>query len=94
MSGFVPYLNPADGGLYLSPIWISDTQNTPLYGIRGRLRGLWHFLHAYNSVADGDTVSGVGDLSGKTFYLLRNVIDLYGSPGVCVIETSHTVEAN
>jgi hypothetical protein len=88
--GTVPYTNPSDGGLYLSPIWIHDTTTSPTKGLRGRKRGFWHFLHPIASVADGDTVSGTGDLSGKTFRFIKQSQGL----GVYVIETSNTLETN
>jgi hypothetical protein len=92
--GTVPFTNPADGGIYLAPLWISDPTTTPAFGLRGRQRGLWHFLHPLASVADGDTFSGVGDLAGKTFLMIKSVYDPNGSPGVMVVETSNTLETN
>lgn len=94
LSGVIPFTNPSDGGLYLSQLWIGDPTTTPINGIRGRLRGLWHFLHAATSVADGDTFSGVGDLSGKTFLCVKNSPDSSGSYGVMVVEASNTLESN
>lgn len=90
MLGAVPFPNSADGGLYLSRIWIHDPTTLPVNGIRGRMRGLWHFLHAIASVADQDTVSGVGDLAGKTYLFIKTS----GNSGVYSIETSNTVETN
>ena len=88
--GGVPFTNPADGALMVSPLWISDPTTTPVNGVRGRLRGIWHFLHPAASVADGDTFSGVGDLSGKTFLCVKSL----GVGGVLIVETSNTVETN
>lgn len=92
--GSIPFTNPSDGGLYLSQLWISDPTTAPIYGIRGRLRGLWHFLHPYASVADGDTVTGVGSLSGRTFLFLKAVTDQTGNQGIMTVETSDTLETN
>lgn len=88
--GVMPYPNPADGGAYLSPVWISDPTTSPIYGVRGRMRGFWHWLHPIASVNDGDTFSGTGDLSGKTFVILKPTTHA----GVFVIETSATLETN
>ena len=89
-AGGVPFTNPSDGALMISPIWISDPTTTPVNGIRGRLRGIWHFLHPAASVADGDTFSGVGDLTGKTFLCIKTL----GVGGVLIVETSNTLETN
>jgi hypothetical protein len=88
--GAIPFPNPSDGGAYLSPVWISDPTTSPANGIRGRMRGFWQWLHPIASVSDGDTLSGTGDLAGKTFLILKP------SPhsGVVVLETSATLETN
>lgn len=95
MIGNMPYTNPADGGLYISPVRWVDTNGGSGNGIRGRIRGFWHFMHALGNVADGDTFSGAGDLAGKTFLVIK------GGPGngaalasVYIIETSDTLETN
>lgn len=94
MIGSVTYPNPADGGLYLSPVWVHEGST-----IRGRLRGLWQLLHAVGSVNDGDTFSGTGPLAGKTFLCLKpgigwNASDSYQATTVLVLETSDTWETN
>lgn len=91
IGGVLPYPNSADGGIYLSPIWISDN-NTPATPImRGRMRGMWHICHPPSgSVADGDTISGVGELAGKSFLFIK----LGQTGGVYSIETSDTLETN
>lgn len=89
--GTIPYTNPEDGGLYLSPLWIHDPTTAPANNLRGRMRGLWHFLHALTgTVANLDTVTGVGDLSGKTFLFLKQG----GLSDIYTIETSNTLETN
>lgn len=88
--GNVPFPNPPDGGLYLSPIWVHDPTTVPVNNVRGRMRGFWHFLHTAASIADLDTVTGVGDLAGKTFLFLK----LGGNAGVYTMETSNTWETN
>lgn len=88
--GAIPFTNPEDGGLYLSPLWISDLSTTPIKGVRGRLRGLWHFLHPITSVADGDTVTGTGSLNGRTFLFIKQS----GGSALYTMETSNTLETN
>ena len=88
--GTLPYTNPADGGLYLSPIWLADPTTSPANGIRGRMRGFWLELHAASNFADGDTFTGVGDVNGKTFLMLKSS----GSSGIYTLETSDTLETN
>jgi len=89
-AGNAPYTNPADGGLYLCPVWITDPTTTPANGLRGRMRGFWGFCHAVAGVADLDTFSGTGDLAGKTFLILKTS----GNSGCYIIETSNTLESN
>lgn len=81
------YPNSADGGLYVSPVWINEVA-TKL--IRGRMRGLWAPCHAATNFNDGDTFSGTGDLAGKTFAIIKSGYESYGY----VIETSATLETN
>lgn len=88
--GSIPYPNPSDGGVYLSPLWISDPTTAPANGVRGMLRGLWHWLHPIASVNDRDTISGVGALAGYTFMILKPG----ANSGLIVIETSNTLVTN
>lgn len=90
LNGVVPYTNPTDGGLYIAQVWIHDPTTSPTGSIRGRFRGLWHFLHPIASVNDADTFSGTGTLAGKTFLIIKQS----GSAGLYVIETSNTLEVN
>lgn len=91
--GLLPYPNPMDSGLYLSQVWVHEaptTGATPV--LRGRLRGLWHFLHPVSAqVTDGDTWSGTGALAGKTFLMVKPSAD---GVGAFVLETSNTWEVN
>lgn len=86
----LPYPNPADGGAYISPCWLSDPTTTPANGLRGRLRGFWHWLHPVASVNDLDTISGTGDLAGRSFRFIKPT----PNSGVYLIETSATLETN
>jgi len=90
LMGTVPYPNPSDGGLYLSPIWITET-SSPAGNIRGRMRGMWHFLHGSSAaVADGDVFTGTGSLGGKTFIAIKTG----NSTTTYIFETSDTLETN
>lgn len=86
----LPYPNPADGGLYMAPVWISDPSTVPVNGLRGRLRGFWQFLQPTAGIVDGQTLSGTGDLAGRTFTILKPS----GGAGVYLMETSATLETN
>jgi len=90
LNGNVPYTNPTDGSVYLAQVWVHDPATAPVGGVRGRLRGFWHFCHAIASVNDLDTASGSGNLAGKSFLFLKQS----GSAGLYTIETSDTLETN
>lgn len=88
LTGTVPYLNGADSGIYVSPVWVVDAATST---VRGQLRGFWHFCHAISNLTDGQTFSVTsGTYSGKTFL----VIKAGGNSGVYFIETSATVQTN
>jgi len=55
------YPAPADGGLYVSPVWISENST-----VRGVLPGIYSPLHA-RPIDTGDIWVPTGDLVGKTF---------------------------
>lgn len=86
----LPFPNPADGGAYISPVWISDPTTAPANGLRGRLRGFWQWLHPIAGVSNGDTISGTGDLSGRSFLIVKQS----AHSGIYLIETSATLETN
>lgn len=66
--GQLQYPSPVDGGLYLSPIWVTGGGN--LGSIRGFLPGLWFCpQNVSGSLNPGDQIAGSGDLAGKTFEL-------------------------
>jgi hypothetical protein len=90
----LPYPNPADGGFYLSPIWIHDPVTTPVNGIRGTMRGFWQALVTTTTLNDLDTFSGTGALAGKTFLLLKQQYNQGSSDGQVVMEISNTVDTN
>lgn len=89
-AGILPYTNPANGAFYMARIWIHDTITTPLYSLRGRMRGFWAFPHATSSVAHLEELQGSGELAGKRFLFIKGS----GSNGMYSIEVSDTVETN
>lgn len=95
--GLVPYLNPSDSAVYLAQLWVHEPL-TNLGSLRGRLRGLWDFLHDVDAgVNDQDTFSGSGVLAGKSFLICRPVGSSstpVSSIRVLVIETSNTWETS
>ncbi len=88
--GIVPYTNPANGAFYLSRVWIHDPTTAPTPNIRGRMRGLWAWLHPIASLIDGDILIGTGELAGKTFLTVK----ASGNAGLFIMETSDTLESN
>lgn len=87
--GTVTFPNPEDGGVYLSPLWITEGTT-----IRGRMRGLWQPCHGVANFTDGQTFSGVGALAGKSFLVIKTVPQSSSSLGVLFLETSDTWESN
>jgi hypothetical protein len=85
--GSVPYLNSADGGVYISPVWVTEAATGV---IRGRLRGFYQFLHAISNVSDQQTFTGSGGYAGRTFLIIKQS----GNSGVYMLETSDTLETN
>lgn len=88
-NAILPYPNGPDGGLELAPLWIQHSN-----AVRGYLKGVWAPLHA-QPLGHGDTFSGTGNMSGKTFIALniQSIQTNNGantSNGQIVIETSNT----
>ncbi len=77
-----PYPDPVSGGMLLSRIAITETYNR-----RGHLPGCWSPLHNLPG-NPGDTFSGTGDLSGRTFVLVD--CGFASSRGRVALETSDT----
>lgn len=86
--GTLAYKNPADGTIYISPMWMY--QSSGGMGIRGKMRGLWHWCHTAASCSDGDTITGSGDLTGRTFLIIKGG----ANGGVFCVETSDTWDTN
>ena len=74
------YPSDVEGALLISRIQISEA----LTSFRGRLPGLWAPMHS-RPLGDGDTFTGSGDFSGRTF-VARNI----STNGQVLIETSDT----
>lgn len=63
LNGAIPYPNPYDLQAYIAPILLHETAG----GIRGRVRGMWHWLHT-GGLADGDTFTATGACyAGRSF---------------------------
>lgn len=91
LAGRAMYPNPYDDSLMLSQVWVHHDGGSNAV-IAGRMRGFWHFCHPVGvAVNDGDTFSGSGALSGKSFLVIKP-----GAEGdsVYVMETSDTWETN
>jgi hypothetical protein len=84
--------NPADGGLILCRIRLGDGITGGLNAIRGHLRGLWQLCHNYAGITDMDTVTGTGDLVGRTFeFALPHNSNI--AVGAMTFETSDTLDS-
>ena len=87
--GLLPYPNPSDSKIWLSPVYIHETAEPT---VRGKMRGYWQWLHPTAGIADQDTWPGAGALAGKTFMAIR--APQSNSAGIFVIETSSTWDTN
>src|SRR3990172_3933816 len=84
------YAHPADGRLWVSPVWIHETAQ-PL--VRGYMRGVWAPLHAATNFNDGDTFNGgagTPDLTGKVFEIKKTISNSGGTTGCLALESSNT----
>ena len=75
------YPNPADGGLYAAPVFISEPVAVSM---RGVLPGFWNPLHN-KPLAHGDVWVPTGDLAGKTLEAIN-----MNPSGQVFVETSDT----
>lgn len=81
------YPNPADGGLYMAPVYLHHNM-----GLRGYLKGLWCPSHD-NPLAHCDTFSGTGAMASKSFLVMQMLsnTDNNGAKACeCFLETSNT----
>lgn len=85
-NGQVAYPNPQDGNGMAAKIWIHDPLGAQM-NVRGRVRGLWDWLHPMSAVPDGFTFAGAGDLAGRNFMV---VAPSARGDGLYLVETSNT----
>jgi hypothetical protein len=90
LAGTMAYTNPANGAFYVSRVWVHDSTTAPANGLRGRMRGFWHWLHPIAGVTNGESLTGTGELAGKLFLVVKES----GNTGLYIIETSDTIETN
>lgn len=64
----LPFPNPVDGNLFLSPVFVTEPT---LNCVRGRLPGLWHVCHSGSYFNHGDTFNGNGTMAGRTFIIAK-----------------------
>lgn len=60
--------NPADGKIWVSPIWVHEA---PTMSIRGRLRGLLAPSVAAGALSDLSEIPGSGPTAGRTYMWVR-----------------------
>ena len=82
-----PYPDPASGGMLLCPVFVNDAEAT--LQPRGQMPGLYNPIHNLPG-NPGDTFTGVGALSGKSFILLDSITN--GTRCRVALETSNTWE--
>jgi len=68
LAGTMALPNPVDGCVWLAPITVSSAGTV---AVRGKLRGLMHYLHPASSFANEDTIAGAGVYAGHTFQLFK-----------------------
>lgn len=92
--GAIAYTNPANGAFYMARVWVHDPTTTPAKNLRGRFRGYWQFLHAASNIQNLENLVGTGELSGKTFIMIKFGAGEGANNSCYAIETSDTVETN
>jgi hypothetical protein len=92
--GVIPFPNPEDGGAYFHQYFLYDPTTSPTGNIRGKMRGMWQFLHPLASVSDGQIFQGVGDLAGRTFMVVKLLQNQTNTQGMTCIEISNTLDTN
>lgn len=85
--GTMPYPNPVDGALYMSPVWVHHNSM-----LRGRIKGIWAPCQS-EVFNHGETFTGTGEQAGKSFLALRMPNYVNGgsvSSGLFYVEYSNT----
>lgn len=79
--------NPADGGIYLSPVWVHEANKA----LRGHIPGLWA-LAGYNTrqFSHGDMIDGGGPLAGRKFIAWNSSRNSGGYDAQVLIEITNT----
>jgi hypothetical protein len=89
--GSALYPNLTDGMPLVWPIHLHElAPPSGTVAIRGRLRGLVHWLHPIVA-SDGDIINGTGQLAGKQYLVIRPSAD---RSSIYMIEISDTWETN
>ena len=84
--GYIQYPNPSDGGLYITPLWV--TEYNPASIVRGRMRGVYQALHL-TGIYNSQQFSGSGTYAGKQFMNIGQGSYMRG-----IFEISNTVDTN
>jgi hypothetical protein len=87
MYGALAFPNPADRGVYMSPVWMHEIA---LPCIRGKMRGFWNILHSPTNFSDGEIIYGTNENVGRVFQVIKPSYNTY----MAAIEISNTVETN
>ncbi len=93
-NGGVAYPNPEDTGLYVKPIWLTDTSADTGNTIRALMPGIWNCCHAASNFANTSITTSQfsansGDpTTGKTFTILK--LGTGSASGTVTFETSNT----
>ena len=88
------FTNASDNHVYVSQLRLSENSSGSTGSLRGRIRGLWQWIHVGSVCADGDTFTGSGDLAHRTFLVLKSTFSTAGSTGVLALEISSTWDTN
>lgn len=64
-AGIAPPM-PIDGLVHIAPVHVAETS----IGVRGRMRGFYNICHPASSFSNGDTITGSGAYSGRTFLVI------------------------
>lgn len=91
------YPDPVHGGFNIDNLYLihnTGADNTGNPVLRGRMRGLYQFLHNRSSlpISNNDTFSGAGAHAGKTFEVFDFTYISGTYFGCFVVETSDTWE--
>ena len=89
-SGIIPYPNPPDNSVIISPIRLFETTGV----LRGRMRGMYHLCHNAGYFNDNQEFEGTGEFVGRRFRIVKTGPATFAGGTMWVIEISNTVETN